>query len=200
MTTYTCSVCGYSYSEEGDLSPDLHDYSVVEAVVYPGCTFAGENRVSCSRCGVSYTVEAPATGHNYVVSASVPASCLADGYRTYACSGCGDSYTETLNASGHQFAGATCSTPETCVLCGETRGEALGHHPGKCEYCGAIIPYTAEEFDYSFYYESFGNLYTSSSAPNDDIMTRRYDPLDPFAHYTGDLSDVFKWDYRPAPG
>ena len=145
VTEYTCSVCGYAYTETGDPAPDVHDYSVWEVLTYPGCLAGGVDKISCSRCGASYTVNTAATGHNYVLSASAAATCLTDGYATYTCSGCGDSYTETLAATGHNFAGATCSVPETCVLCGLTRGEPVAHRPGKCEFCGAIIKYNVEE-------------------------------------------------------
>lgn len=37
---------------------------------------------------------------------------------------CGETRGEAL---GHDYADATCTKPETCLLCGETRGEALGH-------------------------------------------------------------------------
>ncbi len=145
ITTYTCSVCGDSYTETGDVAADAHDYSVYEVLTYPGCLSGGVNKISCSRCGAYYTVDTAATGHNYVLSTSTAATCLTDGYSTYTCSGCGDSYTETFAATGHNFAGATCSAPETCVLCGLTRGEPVAHRPGKCEFCGAIIKYNVEE-------------------------------------------------------
>lgn len=46
----------------------------------------------------------------------------------------------------HNWSPATCTEAETCVICGETRGEALGHEwieatctePETCSVCGAI--------------------------------------------------------------
>lgn len=46
---------------------------------------------------------------------------------------------------GHSWADATCETPKTCTVCGETEGEALGHSwvdanyqsPKTCSLCGA---------------------------------------------------------------
>lgn len=40
------------------------------------------------------------------------------------CARCGETRGEAL---GHDCSEATCTEPETCVRCGETRGEALGH-------------------------------------------------------------------------
>ncbi len=45
----------------------------------------------------------------------------------------------------HKWTPATCAAPETCTICGKTRGEALGHdfapadceHPEICQVCGA---------------------------------------------------------------
>lgn len=46
---------------------------------------------------------------------------------------------------GHSWADATCETPKTCTVCGDTEGEALGHSwvdanyqsPKTCSVCGA---------------------------------------------------------------
>ncbi|MBQ9860546.1 MAG: hypothetical protein IJO76_07745, partial [Clostridia bacterium] len=48
-------------------------------------------------------------------------------------------------ALGHKWDDATCTTPKTCSVCGETEGEALGHEwddatctaPKTCSVCGA---------------------------------------------------------------
>ena len=50
------------------------------------------------------------------------------------------------NPVEHKWKAATCETPETCELCGETREEATGHQwkftncttPMTCELCGQI--------------------------------------------------------------
>lgn len=40
----------------------------------------------------------------------------------------------------HQYKDADCATPKTCTLCGETRGEALGHDyvEGVCSRCADV--------------------------------------------------------------
>ena len=41
----------------------------------------------------------------------------------------------------HEYAEATCTEPETCTICGETKGEALGHTVdiGVCTRCQKMI-------------------------------------------------------------
>lgn len=47
----------------------------------------------------------------------------------------------------HNWSSATCTEAETCMICGETRGEALGHEwieatctePETCSVCGAML-------------------------------------------------------------
>ncbi len=67
----------------------------------------------------------------------------------FVCSGCQQSGTLTANSSvpqvcNHNFAPATCIAPETCTICGETRGTIVDHNwsggscttPRKCTVCG----------------------------------------------------------------
>ncbi len=47
----------------------------------------------------------------------------------------------------HQFLDATCTSPQICVQCGETQGEAIGHQympatydaPSTCKWCGDTV-------------------------------------------------------------
>lgn len=44
--------------------------------------------------------------------------------------------TEASNSSHiHNYASATCTTPKTCTICGETEGVPLGHTPGRVANC-----------------------------------------------------------------
>ncbi|MBR3595477.1 MAG: hypothetical protein IKL47_00655 [Clostridia bacterium] len=61
------------------------------------------------------------------------ATCTESGRYKYVtnCAECGKFLTfrrENVPALGHDFAAATCTAPETCTRCGETRGEDLGGH------------------------------------------------------------------------
>ena len=62
-TTYTCSICGDSYTDN-EVAALGHDY--VAAVTEPTCTAKGHTTHTCSRCQDSYTdTETDALGHSY---------------------------------------------------------------------------------------------------------------------------------------
>lgn len=64
-TTYTCSDCGHSYT---DNYTDALDHDWDEGVVTKAakCTEAGEKVFTCKRCQVTRSEEIPATGHEYI--------------------------------------------------------------------------------------------------------------------------------------
>ena len=134
LTTYVCSACGESYTE--DIEALGHNYT--PSVTDPTCTEAGYTTYTCA-CGDSYTAdEVEATGHSYTPSVTDP-TCTDKGYTTYTCA-CGDTYTaDEVAALGHTWADATCQTPKTCSVCGAT-GSGFGDHQldnaGVCTTCG----------------------------------------------------------------
>lgn len=80
---------------------------------------------TCAFCGKT---AGTALGHDHQVLEVQEATCLGQGYKFYGCTRCADSYYETLPMTDHNYADATCARPKTCVFCGKTVGEALGHH------------------------------------------------------------------------
>ncbi len=131
VTTYTCSVCGDSYTESiaalGHTAGAEADCENAQT-----CTVCGEvlkaalghdwiaadcdTPKTCNTCGAT---EGDALGHNYAESARTDATCGADGSVTYTCGNCGDSYSETLAATGahdydHEF-------DVDCNVCGGIR-------------------------------------------------------------------------------
>lgn len=50
-------------------------------------------------------------------------------------------FAATACAHEHEYAEATCTEPETCTICGETKGESLGHTVdiGVCTRCKEMI-------------------------------------------------------------
>ncbi len=97
VMTYTCSMCGASYTEDIPLGD--HDY--VEKAVKPTCTTPGIISFTCA-CGATKPDEEiePAKGHDYIPVVTAP-TCKDDGYTTYTCSECGDSYVgDTIVATG----------------------------------------------------------------------------------------------------
>jgi uncharacterized repeat protein (TIGR02543 family) len=152
LTTYVCSACGDSYTE--DIEAIGHNYT--PSVTDPTCTEAGYTTYTCSACDHSYTDdEVEALGHKYEAEVTDP-TCTEAGYTTYTCA-CGDSYTaDEVEATGHKYEAEV--TDPTCIeagyttytcACGDTytadKVAALGHTwadatcqtPKTCSVCGA---------------------------------------------------------------
>ena len=106
-TLYTCTVCGYSYTDQ--IRPATgHQYTSV--VTAPTCTADGFTTYTCELCEYSYTgnvVTAP--GHDYTSVVTDP-TCTEDGYTVHSCTVCGSSYTgEVIGALGHSYVNGLCS-------------------------------------------------------------------------------------------
>ena len=144
---YTCSVCGFSYTET--LSATGHSFTNYVSDGNATCTADGTKTAKCDRCDVTDTIadEGSAKGHsftNYV--SNNDATCTADGTKTATCdNGCGTTNTiaDEGSAKGHSFTNyvsdgnATCTADGTKTAtcdngCGETdtiadEGSKLGH-------------------------------------------------------------------------
>lgn len=96
--TYTCGVCGDTYTET---IPKLNHHFVV-TVVTPTCTTDGYSFKTCLRCGATQdrTDIVPAFGHSYSKVSEVSPTCCKDGYTDYKCAVCGDVYEESIAATG----------------------------------------------------------------------------------------------------
>ena len=167
-TTYTCSVCGNTYTETTPATG--HSYNSV--VTAPTCTDEGYTTHTCSTCGDTYTDSTvPALGHDYVETIS-SATCTTNGVATYTCSICGDTYTEAIPATGHKYTATvvepTCTedgtTTYTCSVCGDTYTEttpSTGH-----SYTSVVTEPTCTEDGYTTYTcENCGDSYTSDVVP-----------------------------------
>ena len=145
----TCTVCGVIVKNKLG-----HSYNAV--VTAPTCTTEGYTTHTCTRCGDSYTDSkvsakghtpgAAATctsnqtctvcgaivknklGHSYNAVVTAP-TCTTDGFTTHTCTRCGDSYTDSkVSAKGHTpGAAATCTSDQTCTVCGVIVKNKLGH-------------------------------------------------------------------------
>lgn len=83
--------------------------------------------VGTNKSGGAITVP-HAHSHSYGFSVTKQPTCGTAGIRTYTCE-CGSSYTEAIAATGnHSYMPATCTTPQTCSVCGQTAGSAFGHN------------------------------------------------------------------------
>ena len=157
VKTYTCLLCGDSYTES--IAAVGHKYDSV--VTAPDCENGGYTTYTCSKCGDSYVGDyTEALGHSYVGVETTAPDCENDGVMTYTCSSCGDSYTEAIAATGHDYKGVVTApdcenggyTTYTCANCGDSyvgdHTEALGHTAGAaadcendqvCTVCGAVL-------------------------------------------------------------
>lgn len=98
--TYTCSVCGDSYTEKISAT-GKHSY-------YNECDD------SCDVCGAVRQAS-----HSYTSKITKQATCGEEGQRKYTCSVCGDSFTEKISATGNHSYKNACDG--SCDVCGATR-------------------------------------------------------------------------------
>ena len=208
-TTYTCSVCGDTYTETTPATG--HSYNSV--VTAPTCTDEGYTTHTCSTCGDTYTDSTvPALGHDYVETIS-SATCTTDGAATYTCSHCGDTYSEAIPATGHKYTATvvepTCTedgtTTYTCSVCGDTYTEttpATGH-----SYTSVVTEPTCTEDGYTTYTcENCGDSYISDVVPAtghsyNSVVTEPTCTEDGYTTYTCEnCGDSYTSDVVPATG
>lgn len=131
-TTYTCTKCGLSYTDNITKLAD-HDYE--EELTAATCTEDGLAVYTCKVCGDSYSEVLPAKGHT-IYSMNVVPNCTSGGFTTYRCSVCGYSYTDYYNEpSGHSFSDWSISRLPTeaaaglktheCTVCGFSETEDI---------------------------------------------------------------------------
>ncbi len=135
VMTYTCSVCGDSYTETiaalGHTPGAAADCENAQTCTVCGAVLnaaLGHNWVAadcdtpktCSVCGET---EGEALGHNYVGEETLAPTCGAAGVMTYTCSACGDSYTEAIAATGAHSYDHTWDAD--CNVCGAKREVTL---------------------------------------------------------------------------
>ena len=170
-TAQTCSVCSTVLAEA--LGHDIEDHKAKA----PTCTEIGWNAYeTCSRCDYTTYSEIEATGHTPGAAATCTTAqtctvcgtvltealshdieeheakaptCTEIGWNAYeTCSRCDYTTYSEIEATGHTpGAAATCTTAQTCDVCGTVLAEALGHdyQNGYCDICGAIDEAALEE-------------------------------------------------------
>ena len=134
-TTYTCSVCGYSYV--GDKVDALGHTEVIDKAVDPTCVLTGLTEGKhCSVCGevlVAQTV-VDALGHTEVIDKAVAPSCTETGLTEGKhCSVCEEVLVEqtVVDALGHTEAIDKAVAP-SCTETGLTEGK-------HCSACGEVL-------------------------------------------------------------
>ncbi|MCI7813974.1 MAG: fibronectin type III domain-containing protein [Robinsoniella sp.] len=94
VRTYTCSLCGKSYTETIKKTGHNYTSTVTKAAT---CTTDGVRTYTCSRCKGTYTETIPKTGHNYTTKVVAP-TYEAEGYTLHSCTKCSYSYKDTYRA------------------------------------------------------------------------------------------------------
>lgn len=131
VKTYTCTMCGETYTET--IEAPGHQYEMV--LTDATCTTDGSRVYTCVACKDSYAETIPALGHDYQ-TVVVDATCTEPGYTLHSCSRCGDSYiTDNVDALGHDWDDGVVTTEATddadgvmtytCNRCSETRTEVI---------------------------------------------------------------------------
>jgi len=148
-TTYTCSVCQDSYKDD-ETQPNGHSWGDWETVTEATETQDGLKQRTCSVCQAVDEAVIPSVEHVHdYVPLVIPPTCTENGYTLHTCK-CGESYRDTPVISEGHTPGekATCTTAQTCTVCGETLADALGHTPGDeatcttaqtCTVCGETL-------------------------------------------------------------
>ena len=126
-----------------------HKYTA-GTVVAPTCTEVGYTPYTCA-CGHTYNGdEVAALGHTNDEGVVTKApTCVEVGEKTLTCTVCGTTTTEEVAVADHTAgAEATCTTAQTCTVCGVELVAALGHNAGAeatcttaqtCTVCGTEL-------------------------------------------------------------
>ena len=65
VKTFTCTVCGDTYTQDIPVDLNKHDYSKEEILIQPNCTDVGQKKLSCIYCNDFIVETLPAVGHSF---------------------------------------------------------------------------------------------------------------------------------------
>lgn len=120
VRTFTCTVCGQTYTEKMPADGE-HTWDGGVMTNAPTCGTAGLMIYTCTVCGATRPEALPAAGeHTWDGGVRSPApTCVDAGVMTYTCTVCGESYTETLDALGHSWSEWTVDYPAAATEPGQ---------------------------------------------------------------------------------
>ena len=127
-----CSVCNNYLAEKEEIPALEHKFVKVEDKSYaPTCTEDGRIYKQCSRSGCSEVDVEVLTklGHDLNTFEGKATTCTEAGYKPYEkCKRCDHNTYEVIPALNHTAgAAATCTTAQTCTVCGKELVAAKGH-------------------------------------------------------------------------
>ena len=170
VRTYTCALCGDSYTET--IAKISHDYQPTGRKVDPTCTTEGFDVYKCTYCGKETFVKtAEKLGHTER-TVTIDATCTEKGSTTVVCSVCNTILKEIeyTPALGHDWGEWKVTVPGTCAVEGkktrecsrchetETISTGTGEHvyPEK----GVVTPATCTADGYTTYTCTVCNKYS----------------------------------------
>ena len=134
VMTYTCSVCGTTYTEAIAATGE-HTYGEGVVTTAATCGAAGVMTYTCTVCDATYTEAIAATGeHTFGDAAVVPSTCVTAGTSTVTCTVCGEVVVTNLelDANNHETIVEDAAVAATCTETGLTAGS-------HCSACGTTI-------------------------------------------------------------
>lgn len=171
---YTCTICGYSYTE--NIPTIEHEWSEWVTTKEPTETEMGIQIRTCTVCSTEESLFLPVLEHTHRYERIVTEpTCTKDGYTIYKC-GCGDSYTDDIvPALGHTWSdwqiikeptdNETGKKLRVCNICKE---EEIGEIPNLShihEYKAIVTEPTCIEDGYTVYECSCGDSYRDDIVP-----------------------------------
>ena len=150
VRTYTCSLCGNTYTEE---IPQLDHVYTYETVTPPTCIDPGERKGVCSVCGAEVMEDLEPLGHDWQPTSSTQTTYALP--EDAACPDCGSTLFNSVLSQSSGSYDCTCSscgtewieqavitygqTTYTCTRCGETYVETQNADSGLFASIGNFI-------------------------------------------------------------
>lgn len=177
--SFTCSICGESYTTSIPMTNHNPSSAVEENRVEPTCTTAGgyDAVIYCSLCNTELSRERKvidALGHDYTEEVKEP-TCTEQGYTTYTCTRCDYSHVDDyVEKSAHDYEWTTTKEPtETeegtktgiCKVCGYTITKAIPELNHKHNYTATVIEPTCTMGGYTLHVCTCEDTYTDNETP-----------------------------------
>ncbi len=172
LLTYTCSLCGLTYTVE---TVPTGEHSYVASVKDATCTEDGAITYTCSVCGDSYTEVIPAAGHT-------PSAAAATCTEPVVCTVCG---TVLEEAVGHSY------TYQYDAVVNED-GTYADFGTWKCDVCGDVVAATEGNavYYYSLQEAASASGEASAEASAEETVEVANPNYDPEAHNWGTIEIV----------